>query len=432
MLSTLLLIFLLILANGLFAAAEIAIVSVRRSRITQRAEEGDRRAKAVEQLHRDAEGFLATVQVGITLVSAFGSAIGGASLAEPLAGFLVRASGGRLGGSAAGIALALVVVLYSFLSIVVGELVPKSVALRYSERLSMRIARPMLLLQRIVHPAVWLLTRSANLLLRPLKDRTSFTESRLTPEEIKVLLEEAAESGAIERPRAEIIERAVDFGELTAGDVLVPRGEIISLDVSASREEIKRMLLEESHTRMPVVDGSLDKVLGYVTAKDTLALFLESDLFVLQDMVRPAFFVPETMRAVELLRSLQARHEHMAIVVDEYGGTAGLCTTEDLVEEIVGEIFSDRRQEPEMVRREPGGSALVDATLAVREFNREFDADLPEEEGFDTLAGMLSTLAGAIPALGQVFVTRGFEFTVTERSERRVKQIRVRQLPKPE
>lgn len=425
------LIFALILANGLFAAAEIAIVSVRRSRIRQLIDEGDARAEIVDRLHRDAEGFLATVQVGITLVAALGAAVGGASVAEPLARVLSGGDPRALSGWAYQVAFAIVVVGYSFFSIVVGELVPKSIALRYAERLSLRMARPMLLLEKIARPVVWLLTGAANLILKPLRDRTRFTETRLTPEEIKVLLEEAAESGAIERPRAEIIERAVDFGELTAADVLVPRGEIVALDLTEGEEQIRRVLLEEGHTRMPVVDGSLDKVVGYVTAKDTLPLFLERGLIVLQDIVRPAFFVPETMRAVDLLHALQARREHLAIVVDEYGGTAGLCTTEDLVEEIVGELFSEGSAEEQMIQREPQGTALVDATLPVREFNREFDADVPEDEGFDTLAGMLSKLAGAIPAHGQVFVAWGFEFTVTRRTERRVEQIRVRPLASP-
>ncbi len=424
-----LLIFILILANGLFAAAEIAIVSVRRSRIQQLVEEGDRRAKAVDKLQKNAEGFLATVQVGITIVGALASAVGGASLAEPLARAL---SGGEpVPRWAADLALGLFVVSYSFLSIVVGELVPKSIALRYSEPISLRISRLMLGLGKLARPVVWILTASANLLLKPLRDRTKFTETRLTPEEIKVLLEEAAESGAIEKPRAEIIERAVDFGELTAADVLVPRGDIVALDLNDSPEKIRKVLLEEAHTRLPVYDGSLDKVVGYVSAKDTVPLFLESELFVLHDIVRPAFFVPETMRAVDLLRALQGRREHLAIVVDEYGGTAGLCTTEDLVEEIVGEIFSEGAVEPPMITREPQGAAVLDATLSVREFNREFDADLPEDAGFDTVGGMLSKQAGAIPAQGQVFVSSGFEFKVVERTERRVVRVRVRPLEVP-
>jgi putative hemolysin len=428
-LEIVLFILVLILANGLFAAAEIAVVSVRRSRIQQLLEEGDKRAKAVDKLQKDAEGFLATVQVGITVVGALASAVGGASLAEPLARLL---SGGDQVPSWTGkLALGLFVVFYSFLSIVLGELVPKSIALRYAEPISLRISRLMLGLGKIARPVVWVLTASANLLLKPLRDRTKFTETRLTPEEIKVLLEEAAESGAIEKPRAEIIERAVDFGELTAADVLVPRGDIVAIDINDSPEKIRRTLLEESHTRLPVYDGSLDKVIGYVTAKDTVPLFLESELFVLQDIVRPVFFVPESMRATDLLRALQARREHLAIVVDEYGGTAGLCTTEDLVEEIVGEIFSEGATEAPMITREPQGIAFVDATLPVREFNREFDADLPEDAGFDTIGGMLSMLAGAIPAQGQVFVSSGYEFKVVERTERRVVRVRIRQLETP-
>ncbi len=418
----------LVLANGVFAAAEIAVVSVRRSRIKQLAEDGDGRARAVERLHEGAEQFLATVQIGITVVSALAAALGGASVARPIAEALRQLPVHFLQDAAGEIALALVVAGYSFFSLLLGELIPKSLALRYAEPIALRMARLMSALGSLVRPLVWLLTGAANLVLKPFHDRTRFGEARMTAEEIKLLIDEAAESGSIEKRRAEIIERAVDFGDLTAGDVLVPRSDMIAIDLKDPPEEIRKVVLEKGHTRMPVVDGSLDKVVGFVTSKDILSLSLEKELLVLQDVIRPAFFVPQSMRAVDLLRAMQKRREHLAIVVDEYGGTAGLCTTEDLVEEIVGEIFSEDSTVPELIKREPQGTALVSALLPVREFNREFDADLPESPDYETLGGLLTHLAGAIPTLNQVFQTHGFEITVIARSERRVEQVRVRRL----
>lgn len=426
---TLLWMLLLVLANGLFSAAEIAVVSVRRSRIRHLVDEGHRGAMRVERLHKQVERFLATVQVGITLVGALGAALGGAALSEPLAAALRESPVGVLQRGAEEIALGVVVAAYSFFSILLGELIPKSLALRYAEPLAMKVSGPLLALGAITRPAVWLLTGAANLLLKPLRDRTSFTETRLSPEEIKLLIGEAAESGVIEKHGAEIIERAVDFSELRVADVLIPRPNLVVLDVDSSPDEIRRVLLEEGHTRMPVVDGGPDKVVGYVTAKDALSLLGEQQLIVLKDIVRPAFFVPTSMRALDLLRDLQKRHEHMAIAVDEYGGTAGIVTTEDLVEEIVGELFSeDSTKEEEPIFWDKDGTARVEAILPIREFNRAFDADVPEHEAYDTLAGMLTHLAGTIPAAGQVFVAHGFEFVITDRTERRVQKVRVRRL----
>lgn len=426
--ETLLLMVALILANGVFSAAEIAVVSVRRSRIKHLMEEGNRAARAVDRLHAQVETFLATVQVGVTALGALGAAIGGATVAAPLAEALRRVPSTLIQSGADQIALAIVVVGYSFVSIVLGELMPKSIGLRFAEPLSLRMGRPLVGLGVLFKPLVFLLTASANLLLRPLRDRTRFTESRLTAEEIKLLIGEATASGAIEKRRAEIIERAVDFGERVVEEVMVPRPRIIGIDLRTSSDDLRRVLLEQGHTRMPVFDGDLDKVVGYVTAKDLLPLFLERELIVLKDVIRPAFFVPTTMRAVDLLRALQKRHEHLAVVVDEYGGTAGLVTTEDLVEEIVGELLSEHATEPEPVRPEPQGTWLVAASLPVREFNRRLEAELPEDPAYDTLGGLLTHMAGAIPAAGQAFAVEGFELEVVEGSERSVKQVRVRRL----
>ncbi|MGC4116233.1 MAG: hemolysin family protein [Myxococcales bacterium] len=430
-LQILLLMMLLVLANGLFAAAEISIVSVRRSRIRQLVEEGDRRAAAVEKLHSDTERFLATIQIGINLVGAWGAAIGGASLAAPLAEALRQVPIGFLVAAAESIALAVVILGFTFLSILLGELIPKSLALRYAEPWALSLARWLLRLGVLMRPAVWLLTGAANVVLKPFKDRTSFTESRLSAEEIKLLIGEAAESGAIEKGGAEIVERAVDFGELTVADVLIPRRQVVSVDVKAPPEEIRRVLLEEGHTRMPVVDGNLDKVVGYVTARDVITFISEQKLIVLQDIIRPAFFVPTSMPAIEPLRSLQKRREHLAVAVDEYGGTAGIVTTDDLVEEIVGDLFGEDTPVHEDVRAEPGETWLVAGHLPIREFNRAFDVDVPDAD-FDTVGGLVTHLAGAIPQTGQRFVGYGFEFAVVEGSERRVKSVRVRRVEPPE
>ncbi|HEX9049521.1 MAG TPA: hemolysin family protein [Anaeromyxobacter sp.] len=415
----------LVLANGVFAGAEIAIITVRRTRLAQLVEEGRASARAVKQLRDQPERFLATVQVGITIVGATAAAFGGASLAGRLAPALARIP--ALAPYAGPLALAVVVALVSYLSLVLGELVPKSLALRASERYALAVARPLLGLSSLARPIVWLLTRSSNAVLRPFGDRTTFTEARLSAEELEQLVDEAERVGALDPPTAEIASRALAFRELTAGDVMVPRSRIVALPRDASQEELKRLLLEEGRTRMPVFDGTLDEIVGYVLAKDLAAMAWEKELVVLADLLRPVQFVPATARAVRLLRDMQQRRSHIAVVVDEHGGVAGLVTLEDLVEELVGEIVGEQEQPEALVHPEPGGTALVRGDAPIREVNRALALDLPEGEGYTTIAGLCIAVAGTVPERGtRVRAPDGTELEVVEASPRVVRLVRVR------
>ena len=297
-------------------------------------------------------------------------------------------------------ALAIVVAIVSFLSLVLGELVPKSIALRSSERYALLVARPLLALSSLARPIVWLLTAASNLVLRPFGDRTTFSEARLSVEEIEQLVEEAGKAGALDAPTAEIASRALAFRDLTAGEVMVPRSRIVALPRDAAPAELKRLLLEEGRSRMPVYSGTLDEIVGYVLAKDLAAMAWEKQLIVLEDLVRPVLFVPATAKAVHVLREMQRRRTQIAVVVDEHGGVAGLLTLEDLVEELVGDILGEQEQPEALFQQEPGGTALVRGDAPIREVNRALDLDLPEGEGYTTLAGLCIALAGSVPERG--------------------------------
>jgi putative hemolysin len=415
----------LVAANGVFAGAEIAIISVRKTRLAQLVDEGRSSARAVRQLREHPERFLATVQVGITIVGSTAAAFGGAALAARLAPLLARAP--LLAPYAEPLGLALVVALVSYLSLVLGELVPKSLALRASERYALLVARPLLALSTLARPIVWLLTRSSNLVLRPFGDRTTFTEARLSVEELEQLVDEAERAGSLDAPTAEITSRALAFRELTAGDVMVPRSRIVALPRDASQDELKRLLLEEGRTRMPVYDGTLDEIVGYVMAKDLAAMAWERELIVLADLLRPVQFVPATAKAGHVLREMQRRRSQIAVVVDEHGGVAGLVTLEDLVEELVGEIVGEQEQPESLFQREPGGAALVRGDAPIREVNRALELDLPEGEGYTTVAGLCIALAGSVPDRGTVLRTDdGTELEVVEASPRVVRLVRVR------
>lgn len=423
-LSEIAIILALVLANGVFAGAEIAIISLRKTRLAQLVDEGRGAARAVKRLRDDPERFLATVQVGITIVGSTAAAFGGAALAGRLAPYLSRLP--LLRDHAEPAALAVVVAMVSFLSLVLGELVPKSIALRAAERYALLVGRPLLALSSLARPVVWLLTAASNVVLRPFGDRTTFTEARLSVEELEQLVDEAGKAGALDAPTAEIASRALAFRDLTAVDVMVPRSRVVALPKDASPDELKRRLLEEGRSRMPVYDGTLDEIVGYVVAKDLAAMAWERQLLVLHDLVRPVLFVPETARAVHVLRELQRRRTQLAVVVDEHGGVAGLLTLEDLVEELVGEIVGEREQPEALFQAEPGGTALVRGDAPIREVNRALELDLPEGEGFTTIAGLCIALAGSLPERGtRLRAPDGTQVEVLDASPRVVRAVRL-------
>ncbi|MBZ4401901.1 hemolysin family protein [Myxococcus sp. MISCRS1] len=421
----------LVLANGVFAGAELAIISIRRTRLKELMEQGSGSAKAVEALRANPERFLATVQIGITVIGATAAAFGGASIANRLAPVLMEL--GLPETTADEVALAAVVVFVSFLSLVLGELVPKSLALRASERYGMLIGRPLLGLSWVMRPVVWFLTASSNVVLRLFGDKTNFTESRLSAEELQALVEEAAKQGSLDPKAGEIASRAFEMGELTVGELMVTREQIVALRRHASADEIRQMLLERGHSRMPVFEGSLDNIVGYVIAKDLLAVAWEGNLIVLEDVLRPAFFLVETMRAMDALKELQRRRMQLAIIVDERGGVVGLVTVEDLVEEMVGDILSESETPEELVRRESPVAAVVQGSAAIRDINRELGLELAEDGDYSTVAGLSIALAGgAIPEPGTKLKTKdGLELEVVEASPRRVRTVRIF-LPPPQ
>jgi putative hemolysin len=318
----------------------------------------------------------------------------------------------------------------SFLSIVLGELVPKSVAMRSPEPIALAAGRPLLALSSFARPVVWVLTAASNLILRPFGDRTTFTESRLSPEELEQLVEEAGKTGELDQSTAEIAARALAFRDLRASDVMVPRNRIVALPSDASQDELRRVLLEEGRSRMPVHDGTLDGIVGYVMAKDFAALAWEQSLIRLPDLLRPVLFVPETAHAVQVLREMQKRRTQLAIAVDEHGGVAGLITLEDLVEELVGEVFSEWEQPEQVVRRDAAGGAVVRGDLPIRDLNRELSLDLPEGDDYTTIAGLVIALAGAVPERGaKVTAASGVTLEVMEATPRAVRSVRITVAP---
>lgn len=420
--------FVLVLINGLFSGAEIATVTVRKTRIEQLITEGRRSARAIAELRANPERFLATVQIGITVVSAAAAAYGGDTLAERLTPLIAP----LLGEYAHRASFAVVVAAISYLSLVLGELVPKSLALRAGETYALLVARPLLGLAFVARPLVWLLTKSSNTVLRLFGDRTSFTEARVSPDELKAMLEEASEVGSLHPRVSEIASRAMELSDLRAVDVMVPRRQILAIRRAATVAEFRTFVTDTAHSRIPIFDGDLDHIAGYVTVRD--AFTRPSDAESVGALSRPIAFVPETMRAVDILHTLQTRGAELAIVVDEHGGTAGLLTREDLAEELFGEASLNAPSTGSTsnppgerdVQTEAGGSILVAGNALVRDINRALDVSLPESDDWTTVSGMVVGLLGRIPAKGERVATpRGPTLEVVDASPRRVRSVRV-------
>ena len=428
--TELLIVVALIVLNAVFSGAEIAIVALRKARIEELANKGWRSARAVLRLREQPETFLATVQVGITVVGATAAAFGGASLAERLEPIL--ATYAWLAPHSKGMALALVITGVSYLSIVVGELVPKSLALRGAERYALLVSQPLLWLSIAAKPLVWLLSTSANLLLRPFSDTTTFTEARHSPAEIQQIVEEAVQAGTVHPEAAEIASRALELPELTVAEVMVPRRSVVAISQDIDRSELRQILLEQAHSRLPVYDGQIDKVIGYLSVKDVLTIAWEERLFVLRDAIREPYFVPSSKKAVDLLKEMRNRRQPLAIVVDEHDGMSGIMTMEDLLEELVGEIFDEHDRPLESIRPAGPDSVIVAGTAHIREVSRALEIDLPDDGSWTTIGGLVLTLAGRMPRTGESFETAGgICLDVVDATPRRIRFVRIRGLQQP-
>ncbi|HET9958314.1 MAG TPA: hemolysin family protein, partial [Polyangiaceae bacterium] len=286
----------------------------------------------------------------------------------------------------------------------------------------------------LARPLVWLLSSSANVLLRPFGDKTTFTETRHSAEELQQLVEEATQAGTIHPEAGEIAARALELPELTVADVMVPRRDVVMMARQAKADDIRRIVLEHTHSRLPVYEERVDNVVGYISVKDLIALAWDHQLIVLEDVLRPAFFVPESKRAVELLKEMRTRHLPFAIVVDEHGGMSGIITMEDLLEELVGEIFSEHEPEtPELIQRQPDGSFVVAGSTPVRDINRGLALDLPDEGPWTTIAGLCLALAGRMPQAGECFeVPKRITLEVLDASDRRIRSVRIHHRAEPE
>ncbi len=421
-----LIIFLLLLANGFFAMSEIAVVSARRARLQQRLEEGNARAAEALALAENPDDFLSTVQVGITLIGILAGAFGGATVARYLTALWANIP--PLAPYSGALGLALVVALITYFSLVIGELAPKRLALSAPERIAIAVAGPMRRLARAVAPLVWLLSTSTDLLMRLLGFRPG-SEPAVTEEEIRVMIAQGAQAGVLTRAETEVVQNVFRLADRTVSSVMTPRLDIVWLDADDDPDQIRCKVADSGFSRFPVCQGGLDDVVGIVEAKALLVCQWEGAPLSLRAVMRPPQFVPEAASAVSLLSLFQESGLHCALVVDEYGSVQGLVTLHDVLRAALGDVTeAEPGEEPLAVQREDG-SWLLDGRLSADDFRSllGISGDLPgEEEGaYETLGGFVMMHLGRIPEVADHFQWSGLRFEVVDMDGRRVDKVLV-------
>jgi putative hemolysin len=423
--AEILIILFLILLNGLLSGTEIAVLSARRPLLESEAGAGDRRAQRVLKLLDDPSAFLSTIQVGITLVGILAGAFGGANAVHYLAPLLSRLPIPAVAAYAEPLALVLIVVAITYLTLIVGELVPKRLALYRPEAISRSMARLMLRLASITRPVVWLLSRSTDGVLR-LLGITALSQPSVTEDEVRYLVAEGARTGVFVPAEKEFVDRIFRFADETVADVMRPRPDVVAFDIDEATESIREKVLSSGYSRFPVYRGDLSEILGIVHAKDLLS---QEGPPRIEPVLREALFVPETKSLLGMLQTFQETHTQIAIVINEFGGTEGVVTLEDVLEEIVGEIRDEYDlEEPSVLRREDG-SLLVDGSLSIPDLKEVLELEHLEGEEtseFRTLGGLLMAHLRRVPREGDHVESSGFRFEVVDMDGLRVDKVLVR------
>jgi putative hemolysin len=412
---------LLILLNSFFAAGEIAIVTARPARLQPLAEKGDRRALSALRLKADPDRLLATVQIGVTLVGTLASAVGGVAAIERLEP-LVAGLAPWARQIAEPVAVVTVVFTIAYLSLVVGELVPKSLAFRNAEALALWMAPKIEALSRLSGPVVAALTASSRFCLRLLRQKVEDLRPFHTLEDLRAIATEAEEQGVV---KGDLVSGAIEFHEREVREILTPRPRVKALPMSASLDEALRTVVESGHSRFPVYVDSLDHVVGFVYARDVYEAALAGKEFDVANLSRPALMVGETKAATALLAEMRRGGSPMALVVDEHGVFVGLVTMEDLVEVIVGEIRDEHKVPQELVVRVVDGVVEADGSIPVHELNGDHGLKLPESSSYVTVAGLVLDRLGAIPQVGDVVAVPPYTVTVIGLEGRRISRLRI-------
>ena len=429
-LGEILLVLVLIGINGYFAAAEIALVSARRAALKMDADEGSQRARTALKLTEDPSRLLAAIQVGITLVGFGASATAAVTLAEPVAAWFGSLGVSWLSPISSGLAVFLVTIVISYLTLVFGELAPKRLGLQRAESVAKAVAGPVSVLQKFTSPVIWILSHSTDAAARLLGVKPGAVRPGVTEEEIKLLV---TEQGTLLPDEKRMIHEIFELGDMVAKEIMVPRVDMLMLEDTTTVAEAIEAFRTSGYSRLPVFHGDADAIVGIAMLKDLVGPSSSGKLGdPIAEYVRPAVFVPETKPILVMLKDMQSAHNHLAVVVDEYGGTAGLVTIEDIVEEIIGEVADEFDRERKYITQLGPDEWIVDGLLSVHEANETLDWDLPLSDEYETVAGWLLVELGHIPTGDEEIVHRDLVVHVDAVRRRRIARIRVSRRAVPE
>lgn len=422
-----------VLLNALFVAAEFALVKVRKTQLLPEEISKNRKAKLALKLISNLDQYLAATQFGITI-----SSLGLGWIGEPVTARILEPLFSVLNISdpktVHTISLTVGFVLITFLHIIIGELAPKSVAIRHPKETSLFIALPLNLFYHIFKPAILLLNGTANRILKFAGiEPVSESERSHSEEEIRILIAEGTKSGEIDETEQEIIQKVFGFNDKTAGDVMIPRNSMFAIDIDENRDKIIERLIDEGYSRVPVYKDSIDNIIGVIYSKDIISAAEHKEVIVLQDIIRPVHFIPETKHIGDILKDFQKKHIHLGIVVNEHGGVEGLITLEDIIEEIFGEIDDEYDTESENsdanIKSDRKGIFLVNPNMPVEDFNSKFNAYIPADpDEYQTLSGFLQTVTGHVPEIYERIDYKGLVMTIMKKSGNKLLQVKVQKL----
>ena len=424
----------LILLNGFFAAAEIALISVRRSRLKELAQNGSRKAGIILNILEDPSRLFATIQIGVTFVGFLAAAIAAVSTYKILAEWISRLPVWFISSNSQPIAVALVTVIVSFFTLIFGELAPKNIALKHAEALALMVADPLNLMAKGAKPLIWLLAKSSDLVLSLFGIKKVHNNQLVTEDEIRSLLRAGHEQGLLDRSETEMIHGIFELGQTTAKEVMVPRIDMVSAEDSLTLGKVLKLMDQSGHSRLPVFHDTVDNIVGFVHDEDVnRALKTKERSASIADIIRPAHFVPDSKKLDSLLEDFKVWKTHSAIVVDEYGGTAGMVTLDDVVEEIVGDIRDEFDTELPHYKRIDDRTCRIDARMDIEELNESLGTEFPTE-GYETFGGFIYDIAGKVPTVGDKLrwplADPAWEFVVENVSRRRIISVRAKRLGK--
>lgn len=421
-------IFIFLVLNGFFAASEIAVVTSRKSRIKKLAEKGSQRAEKLLKLQAEPDRFLATVQIGVTVAGALASVIGGAASVTTIEPLIASVPVPVIAQASGAISIGIVVMIISYLSLILGELVPKSIALRNPEKVGLFVAGPISFLSKIASLFVTVLTGSTNLFVKPFGGKAFSERSFISEEEIKLLIEEGKDRGIFEATEHELIHSVFNFTDISVKGVMVPVANMVAFNINEPPERIIKTISSENFSRYPVYGKDISDIKGILFNKDIFNELAQGKEISIAKILHPAIFVPEPMKISALMKEMQKKRQHMAIVVDEYGAVTGLVTIEDLIEEIVGEIQDEYDTETPVLSLKDG-AVLIDASLAIRDLNEDHGFDIPESNEYDTISGFLISHLQRIPTVGDSYQSETTKFTIVNMKSRRILKIKAEKTP---